>query len=212
MAISRETPVILSLNDAAYPEEETLDSVTSESCVLQAQEKEKSGGTQAPGSSLQPYSKTKPAAKSKAKTPAHSFLPWKLLRPKRGISKIIFMVVASTEKQTGISLQALKKSVAATGYDLEKRKNNFKRVLRALLAKGLLRKLTGRGLTGSYAISRMMLKVLRKRKKRRRRKRTTNVALSLKKMRVSGRKEGKKRRRIKKTQPDTEFSQKPQEI
>ncbi|KAL8176138.1 UNVERIFIED_CONTAM: hypothetical protein K2H54_023447 [Gekko kuhli] len=151
-------PVVLSLNNANCPGEENLDSVSSEFFVPQAQEKEKADDRRALGSSPPLYSKAKPASKSKAKPAVNTFLPWKLLRPKQGLSKIIFMVVASTEKRTGISLQALKKIIAATGYDLEKRKNNFKRVLRALLAKGLLRKLTGRGLTGSYAVSSMMLK------------------------------------------------------
>ncbi|XP_054849101.1 spermatid-specific linker histone H1-like protein [Eublepharis macularius] len=208
MAVSNETPIVLSLDNAEYPDEENLDSISAESFVPQVQEKEKSNVPQASCSGLHLNSKKKPTPKSKGKPAINSFLPWKLLLPKRGISKIIFMVVASTEKQTGISLQALKKSVAATGYDLEKRKNNFKRVLRALLAKGLLRKLTGRGLTGSYAISRLMLRVLRRRKKKRRRRRMRkSMALSVKKKRVS-----KRRKRRTKTQPVTDCSQKAQEI
>nr|XP_060636801.1 histone H1.1-like [Anolis sagrei ordinatus] len=115
----------------------------------------------------------KPNSKSRSKGPeaCKPHFPWKYILPKRGISKLIFQVVASTEKRSGVSLQALKKSVVATGYDLEKKKNYFKRVLRALVARGLLRKLTGHGLTGSYAISEMMLKVVRRRKKKKRKRR-----------------------------------------
>uniref|UniRef100_A0ACB8EUM8 Uncharacterized protein n=1 Tax=Sphaerodactylus townsendi TaxID=933632 RepID=A0ACB8EUM8_9SAUR len=153
MTMSYKPPLVLSLNNGKYPGKENWDSISVESFVSQAQKKEKAGVPQA--SCLGPYlnSKTKPASKSKAQTDLKPFILWKLLLPKRGISKIIFRVVASTDKRTGISLQALKKSITATGYDLEKRKHNFQKVLRAMIAKGLLRKLTGRGLTGSYAIS-----------------------------------------------------------
>ncbi|XP_028559476.2 uncharacterized protein LOC114582546 [Podarcis muralis] len=113
-------------------------------------------------------------ATSKSKTKGRELhkpsFPWKFLFPKRGVSKLIFQVVASGEKRHGVSLQALKKSVAATGYDLEKKKSYFKRVLRALVAKGVLRKLTGRGLTGCYAISRMMMRLLRRRSQKKRRR------------------------------------------
>ncbi|XP_070585929.1 histone H1.9-like [Erythrolamprus reginae] len=137
----------------------------------------------------------------KSKDRGKPSFPWKFLLPKRGVSKLIFQVVASTEKCNGVSLQALKKSVAATGYSLEKRKNHFKRVLRALVAKGLLEKLTGRGLTGSYGISKMMLKVLRRRKRkgrkrRKRRKRRKTIAILKKKKLAKQRK--RKRRRSKK--------------
>ncbi|XP_061445865.1 histone H1.2-like [Rhineura floridana] len=146
----------------------------------------------------------KPASRSRSKgRDAHKpSFPWKFLLPRRGVSKIIFQVVASAEKRSGVSLQAIKKSVAATGYDLEKRKNYFKRVLRALVAKGLLRKLTGRGLTGSYAISQMMMKVLKRRrmKRRTRRKRRRKAMTSLKQKKASNRRRRKRRRsRRKKT-------------
>uniref|UniRef100_A0A8D2IZ50 H15 domain-containing protein n=1 Tax=Varanus komodoensis TaxID=61221 RepID=A0A8D2IZ50_VARKO len=144
-------------------------------------------------------------SKSKGREAHKPSFPWKNLLPRRGVSKLIFQVVASTEKRTGISLQAIKKSVAALGYDLEKRKNYFKRVLRALVAKGLLRKLTGRGLTGSYAISKMMMKVLRrrrrKRRRRRRRRRKRKAMFALKKKRDSKRRKRKRRSRRKKTKP-----------
>ncbi|KAM6451354.1 histone H1.1-like [Liasis olivaceus] len=148
----------------------------------------------------------KPASSSKAKERDKPSFPWKFLLPKRGVSKLIFQVVASTEKRTGVSLQALKKSVAATGYNLEKRKNYFKRVLRALVAKGLLRKLTGHGLTGSYAISKMMMKVLKRRKRKRRgrrRRRKIKALAVLKKKKAAKRRKRKRRRsRKKKAKPE----------
>ncbi|XP_066484325.1 histone H1.9-like [Tiliqua scincoides] len=119
------------------------------------------------GLHLKPY----PKSELKSREDSKPGFPWRLLLPKRGISKLIFQIVTSTEKRKGISLQGIKKSVVATGYDLEKRKHYFKRVLRSLLAKGLLKKLTGHGLTGSYAISEMMRKVVRMRMRQRKRRR-----------------------------------------
>ncbi|XP_062993763.1 histone H1B-like [Elgaria multicarinata webbii] len=140
----------------------------------------------------------KPTSKSRSKDQEayKPSFPWKSILPKRGVSKLIFQVVASIEKRTGISLQALKKSVAATGYDLEKRKSYFKRVLKALVRKGVLRKLTGRGLTGSYAISKMMLDVLR-----RRRRRKAISAMSALKKNMSSKRSRKKKTKPRKSDP-----------
>nr|XP_008111735.1 PREDICTED: spermatid-specific linker histone H1-like protein [Anolis carolinensis] len=214
-----ETPLNFSLDDTECSDEVNSDTdVNSESICPDAfapgklpenmdfDEAEPSGS----GLNLKPNSKSR----SKGPEVCKPYFPWKYILPKRGISKLIFQVVASTEKQSGVSLQALKKSVVATGYDLEKKKNYFKRVLRALVARGLLRKLTGHGLTGSYAISEMMLKVLRKRKKkkmrkrrRRRRKKKSNAMASLVKKKAPKRRQlrsskGKKNKLSKSDLPD----------
>ncbi|XP_058039352.1 histone H1-like [Ahaetulla prasina] len=148
----------------------------------------------------------KPVSTYKSKDRGKPSFPWKFLQPKRGVSKLIFQVVASTEKRSGVSLQALKKSVAATGYSLEKRKNHFKRVLRALVTKGLLKKLTGRGLTGSYGISKIMLKVLRRRKRKRRRRRRRRKAIAILKKKKLAKQRKRKRRRSKKEKAKPEQS------
>lgn len=140
----------------------------------------------------------KPKASYQSKDRRKPSFPWKVLLPNRGVSKLIFQVVASTEKRSGVSLQALKKSVAASGYSLEKRKNHFKNVLRALVAKGLLRKLTGLGLTGSYGISKIMMKVLKRKKRKRRRKKKKAISVLKKKKVVKQRKRKRKRRRSRK--------------
>lgn len=111
-------------------------------------------------SNPQPKSKSR----SKNKRASNPSISWKAMVPKRGISKLIFRIVTSANNRTGVSLQTLKKSVAAAGYQLEKQKNYFNQVLRNLVANGLLRKVSGRGLTGSYVVSRMMGKVLKNRK------------------------------------------------
>ncbi|XP_062972654.1 protamine-like protein [Elgaria multicarinata webbii] len=143
----------------------------------------------------------KPTSKSRSKDQEayKPSFPRKSILPKRGVSKLIFWMVASIEKCTGISLQALKKSVVAIGSDFQKRKSYFKRVLK--VTKGVLSKLTGHGLTGSYAIRKMMLTMLRRRKRKRGRRRRKATS-ALKKKRASKRRRRRKRRsRRKKTKP-----------
>lgn len=171
MATLSDTPVLFSLNNTEYSDGENSDAdnsepITADFFIPQSQESGKVGEPQPSCSGL--HLKPQPRSLSRSRKVAKPSYPWKLVLPKRGISKLIFQVVASTERR-GISLQGIKKCVVATGYDLERRKYYFKRVLRALLAKGLLRKLTGRGLTGSYAVSGMMRKVMRRRQRRRKR-------------------------------------------
>uniref|UniRef100_K7F1V9 H15 domain-containing protein n=1 Tax=Pelodiscus sinensis TaxID=13735 RepID=K7F1V9_PELSI len=65
------------------------------------------------------------------------------------LPKLILQAVAASERRTGLSLQALKKLVAAAGYDLARKKTYFRRALLSLVAKGLVRKLRGSGASGS---------------------------------------------------------------
>uniref|UniRef100_A0A8C8RB55 H15 domain-containing protein n=1 Tax=Pelusios castaneus TaxID=367368 RepID=A0A8C8RB55_9SAUR len=75
-----------------------------------------------------------------------------------GLSKLIIEAVATSKKRTGLSLQALKKIIMATGYDMVRKKPHFKRVLLSLVSKGLLQKLKGTGASGSFGISKEMTK------------------------------------------------------
>ncbi|XP_020649734.3 uncharacterized protein LOC110079196 [Pogona vitticeps] len=198
MGSLNETPVIFSLPRIEYPDEGNSEQVSPYFSDSKMQENETFDEAQPSCSGL--HLQTKSSSRTKSQETQKPPFPWKTLLPKRGISKLIFQVVASAEKRTGVSLQALKKSVVATGYDLEKRKNYFKRVLRALVAKGLLRKLTGHGLTGSYAISKMMMKVLKRRKRRRRRrrrkrKRQKQVIVNLKTKKAAKRRKRRRRKR-----------------
>ncbi|XP_039372700.1 histone H1B-like [Mauremys reevesii] len=78
--------------------------------------------------------------------------------PSQGLSKLILEAVATSKKRTGLSLQALKRIIAATGYDVAKKKTHFKRVLLSLVTKGLLQKLKGTGASGSFGIGKEMAK------------------------------------------------------
>uniref|UniRef100_A0A674IX17 H15 domain-containing protein n=1 Tax=Terrapene triunguis TaxID=2587831 RepID=A0A674IX17_9SAUR len=83
----------------------------------------------------------------------------KLSKPlSQGLSKLILEAVATSKKRTGLSLQALKKIIAATGYNMAKKKTHFKRVLLSLVTKGLLQKLKGTGASGSFGIGKEMAK------------------------------------------------------
>uniref|UniRef100_A0A8C3XVZ7 H15 domain-containing protein n=1 Tax=Chelydra serpentina TaxID=8475 RepID=A0A8C3XVZ7_CHESE len=88
----------------------------------------------------------------------------------QGLSKLILKAVATSEKRSGLSLQALKKIIVATGYNMAKKKTHFKRVLLSLVTKGLLQKLRGTGASGSFGIGKEMAKKMgarpRKRKAR----------------------------------------------
>uniref|UniRef100_A0A8C3TFZ2 H15 domain-containing protein n=1 Tax=Chelydra serpentina TaxID=8475 RepID=A0A8C3TFZ2_CHESE len=79
------------------------------------------------------------------------------------LSKLILKAVATSEKRSGLSLQALKKIIVATGYNMAKKKTHFKRVLLSLVTKGLLQKLRGTGASGSFGIGKEMAKKMGKR-------------------------------------------------
>ncbi|XP_073182314.1 uncharacterized protein [Lepidochelys kempii] len=113
---------------------------------------------EASGSSLP--KKTKPSGSRISKL---SSLPGvshaKLSKPlSRGLSKRILEAVATSKKHTGLSLQALKKIIVATGYNMAKKKTHFKRVLLSLVTKGLLQKLKGTGASGSFGIGKELAK------------------------------------------------------
>uniref|UniRef100_A0A8C5RL03 H15 domain-containing protein n=1 Tax=Laticauda laticaudata TaxID=8630 RepID=A0A8C5RL03_LATLA len=51
------------------------------------------------------------------------------------------------------SLAALKKSLAASGYDMEKNNSRLKLVLRSLVSKGMLVQIKGTGASGSFKVN-----------------------------------------------------------
>ncbi|XP_042326921.1 spermatid-specific linker histone H1-like protein [Sceloporus undulatus] len=193
MGTINKTPLAFPLENTDCSDDANSESSSSDVFIPKGQENEDFDEPKPSCSGLNLRPKSKSMAKSQE--PNKPSFPWKYIWPKRGVSKLIFQVVSSTEKRSGISLQALKKSVAATGYDLEKRKTYFKRVLRALVAKGLLKKLTGHGLTGSYAISAMMMKAMKRRKNkrwRRKRKRQRKSMAAFMKKKTSKRRKQRK--------------------
>ncbi|KAK0132539.1 histone H3 [Merluccius polli] len=77
-------------------------------------------------------------------------------RPKKvgpSVSDLIIKAVSASKERSGVSLPALKKALAADGYDVEKNNTRVKLALRALLAKGTLVHTKGIGASGSFRIS-----------------------------------------------------------
>ncbi|KAM6233328.1 uncharacterized protein LJ264_014537 [Porphyrio hochstetteri] len=80
------------------------------------------------------------------------------LQPKRGrpsLSDLILDAVDVCTARKGASLALIKKMLATKGYDVERNRGRLKAALGSLLDKGLLRRVTGSGLSGSFRIGRV---------------------------------------------------------
>ncbi|KAM9546406.1 histone H1 [Salvelinus alpinus] len=85
-------------------------------------------------------------------TPATT--PKKRSKPKKTgptVSDRILKVVSASNDRSGVSLAALKKSLAASGYDVVKNNARLKLAVRRLVAKGYL--LQPKGTSGSFKIN-----------------------------------------------------------
>ncbi|XP_074245196.1 LOW QUALITY PROTEIN: putative histone H1.9 [Saimiri boliviensis] len=92
---------------------------------------------------------------------------------KPSMSKVILRAVADKGTCKCVSLATLKKALATTGYDMARNACHFKRVLKGLVDKGMLKQVTGKGASGSFRLgtkqaSKPKLKVKRRRQRRRR--------------------------------------------
>ncbi|CAL8288796.1 unnamed protein product [Boreogadus saida] len=77
-------------------------------------------------------------------------------RPKRvgpSVSDLIVKAVAASKERSGVSLPALKKTLAADGYDVEKNNSRVKAAVRSLVTKGTLLQAKGTGASGSFKIN-----------------------------------------------------------
>ncbi|XP_026545420.1 histone H1-like [Notechis scutatus] len=68
------------------------------------------------------------------------------------VTGLLMQAVAASKERGGISLAALKKSLAASGYDVEKNNSRLKLVLRSLVTKGTLLQIKGTGASGSFKL------------------------------------------------------------
>uniref|UniRef100_A0A6I8NYK9 H15 domain-containing protein n=1 Tax=Ornithorhynchus anatinus TaxID=9258 RepID=A0A6I8NYK9_ORNAN len=69
------------------------------------------------------------------------------------VSELITKAVAASKERNGVSLAALKKALAAAGYDVEKNNSRIKLGLKSLVAKGTLVQTKGTGASGSFKIN-----------------------------------------------------------
>uniref|UniRef100_A0A672FWJ7 Histone H1 n=1 Tax=Salarias fasciatus TaxID=181472 RepID=A0A672FWJ7_SALFA len=88
-------------------------------------------------------SPAKPKAAKKKSAP-------KKARTGPSVSELIVKAVAASKERNGVSLAALKKNLAAGGYDVDKNKARVKTAVKSLVAKGTLVQTKGTGASGSF--------------------------------------------------------------
>uniref|UniRef100_A0A8C7AQK2 H1.2 linker histone, cluster member n=1 Tax=Neovison vison TaxID=452646 RepID=A0A8C7AQK2_NEOVI len=69
------------------------------------------------------------------------------------VSELIIKAVAASKERSGVSLAALKKALAAAGYDVEKNNSRIKLGLKSLVSKGTLVQTKGTGASGSFKLN-----------------------------------------------------------
>ncbi|XP_034545471.1 histone H1-like [Notolabrus celidotus] len=80
----------------------------------------------------------------------------KASKPKKAgpsVSELIVTAVAASKERSGVSAAALKKVLAAGGYDVDKNKARVKTAIKSLVAKGTLVQVKGTGASGSFKMS-----------------------------------------------------------
>ncbi|XP_032505190.1 histone H1t [Phocoena sinus] len=69
------------------------------------------------------------------------------------LSKLIIEALSISQERAGMSVVALKKALAAVGYDVEKNNSRIKLGLKSLVSKGILVQTRGTGASGSFKLS-----------------------------------------------------------
>ncbi|CAB1435757.1 unnamed protein product [Pleuronectes platessa] len=90
-----------------------------------------------------------PAAKVKAAKK-------KVVKPKTAgpsVSELIVKAVSASKERSGASVSALKKALAAGGYDVEKNNSRVNTTIKKLVVSGTLVQTKGTGATGSFKMS-----------------------------------------------------------
>uniref|UniRef100_A0A3B3DU44 Histone H1 n=1 Tax=Oryzias melastigma TaxID=30732 RepID=A0A3B3DU44_ORYME len=80
----------------------------------------------------------------------------KASKPKKAgpsVQELIVKTVAASKERSGVSTAALKKALAAGGYDVDKNKVRVKTAIKSLLTKGTLVHTKGTGAAGSFKMS-----------------------------------------------------------
>ncbi|XP_024425996.1 histone H1t [Desmodus rotundus] len=85
--------------------------------------------------------------------------------PSLSVSKLITEALLVSPQRASMSLVALKKTLAAAGYDVNKNNSRIKLVLKSLVRKGTLVQTKGSGASGSFKLSKKAAAQLTKVKK-----------------------------------------------
>uniref|UniRef100_A0A8C9MT18 H15 domain-containing protein n=1 Tax=Serinus canaria TaxID=9135 RepID=A0A8C9MT18_SERCA len=95
-----------------------------------------------------------PAAKAAAKKPKKAASGSKARKPAGpSVTELITKAVSASKERKGLSLAALKKALAAGGYDVEKNNSRIKLGLKSLVSKGTLVQTRGISASGSFCLS-----------------------------------------------------------
>ncbi|OWK59280.1 Histone H1.01 [Lonchura striata] len=95
-----------------------------------------------------------PAAKAAAKKPKKAASGSKARKPAGpSVTELITKAVSASKERKGLSLAALKKALAAGGYDVEKNNSRIKLGLKSLVSKGTLVQTKGTGASGSFRLN-----------------------------------------------------------
>ncbi len=79
-----------------------------------------------------------------------------------GVGELIVKAVSASKERSGVSLAALKKALAAAGYDVEKNNSRVKLAIKSLVTKGTLLQVKGTGASGSFKISKKQAETKKK--------------------------------------------------
>ncbi|XP_016393559.1 histone H1-like [Sinocyclocheilus rhinocerous] len=93
----------------------------------------------APAAAATKAAKKKPAVKRKKTGPS--------------VGELIVKAVSASKERSGVSLAALKKALAAEGYDVEKNNSRVKIAVKSLVTKGTLVQTKGTGASGSFKLN-----------------------------------------------------------
>ena len=77
-------------------------------------------------------------------------------RPKKtgpSVAELVVKAVSASKERSGVSLAAVKKALAAGGYDVEKNKARVKIAIKSLVTKGTLVQVKGTGASGSFKMN-----------------------------------------------------------
>ncbi|MBN3273979.1 H1 protein, partial [Polyodon spathula] len=77
-------------------------------------------------------------------------------KPKKagpGVSDLIIKAVSASKERSGVSLAALKKTLAAGGYDVEKNNSRVNTAVKSLVSKETLLQTKGVGASGSFKLN-----------------------------------------------------------
>uniref|UniRef100_A0AAY4E290 Histone H1 n=1 Tax=Denticeps clupeoides TaxID=299321 RepID=A0AAY4E290_9TELE len=94
-----------------------------------------------------------PAAAAPPKSPKKKAAAKKPKKAGPGAVELIVKAVSASKERSGVSLAALKKALAAGGYDVEKNNSRVKVAIKNLVTKGTLVQTKGTGASGSFKLN-----------------------------------------------------------